>query len=408
MIADVVSDGPASGPEIPAAVAPPPGNPRFPLVDGVRAIAAISVRSFTRPCRRPCRASTFTSSPAGSRFSSRVRLPPLSAVCCRAAPRGPENPDPRFRTPPPPPDRTGLLGCADPARDLPDARRRRLRPEITNLLRLRPDVFPRHTLRRAYGRLEPQHGDVVLPSASVLRPVACSPLAGRTSRGVLRIELAVLLLLSIGSYVFRFVESKPNINLAHALPGTFDWFAIGMGLAVVSAVSFHESWSSRPVEFIQRHPGLLWLGAFIALNLAALYSESTHHYDPYSGGPLHYLWALIALCILLPAVFPGADGESRIGSSGSGRSHGSGSSPTGSILPLLDPWKYRWGDAARRHRSLQGLRRDRIALRRRPSRTAVGGAAIRYLERPFLDLEGGPPDLRLRRPAWLHTRASGN
>jgi peptidoglycan/LPS O-acetylase OafA/YrhL len=31
---------------IPPAVAPPPGNPRFPLVDGVRAIAAISVLFF--------------------------------------------------------------------------------------------------------------------------------------------------------------------------------------------------------------------------------------------------------------------------------------------------------------------------------------------------------------------------
>ena len=36
----------AADDHVPAAVAPPPGNPRFPLVDGVRAIAAVSVLVF--------------------------------------------------------------------------------------------------------------------------------------------------------------------------------------------------------------------------------------------------------------------------------------------------------------------------------------------------------------------------
>src|SRR6478672_9327108 len=36
---------PADG-DVPDAVKPPPGNPRFPLVDGVRAIAALSVVLF--------------------------------------------------------------------------------------------------------------------------------------------------------------------------------------------------------------------------------------------------------------------------------------------------------------------------------------------------------------------------
>jgi peptidoglycan/LPS O-acetylase OafA/YrhL len=234
--------------------------------------------------------------------------------------------------------------------------------------------------------------------------------AGRQSRGVLRVELGVLLLLSAGSYVFRLEEAGPNVNLAHTLPGTFDWFAIGMALAVVSAVSFHEGSTPRAVEVVQRHPALMWLGALVALNLAALYSKASGHYDPYTGGPLHYLWALIAICVLLPAVFPaarrgvpqwflGLRPVAWLGlvSYGIYLYHFSILGKIAGAMQRvgIEPYKSAGGVAVL---FVLGL----------GAASLVGAGSYYIVERPFLNLKERRPGLRLRRPSRLRADTAGN
>jgi peptidoglycan/LPS O-acetylase OafA/YrhL len=46
------------------------------------------------------------------------------------------------------------------------------------------------------------------------------------------------------------------------------------------------------------------MGALGALTIASAYWEHTGRYDAYSSGPLHFMWAAIALFMLLPAAFP--------------------------------------------------------------------------------------------------------
>ena len=59
------------------------------------------------------------------------------------------------------------------------------------------------------------------------------------------------------------------------------------------------------MTFVSRNPSLCWAGAAAIFGFAAVYSKLTGRFEPYSGGPLHYLWALLAACVLLPAVFGG-------------------------------------------------------------------------------------------------------
>jgi peptidoglycan/LPS O-acetylase OafA/YrhL len=293
---------------VPAAVAPPPGNPRFPLVDGIRAIAATSVLFF--------HAALSSTLPLDYVYQFACGVPIFFLV-------------------------SGFLLYRPFVAARLGGRRIRIRDYARRrLLRIVPAYWVALTLLAIYPTLD---GGVFSAKAPIYYgfaqtyfrdtlfgglPVAWSLsteisfylllpfysvllawlLAGRRSGYVLRIELAVLLLLSIGSYVFRLEEAGPHVNLAHALPGTFDWFAIGMALAVVSAVASREGSTPRGVTVVQRHPTLVWLAAFLALNLAALYSNVTGRFDPYTGSPLHYLWALIAVCLLLPAVFPGSSG----------------------------------------------------------------------------------------------------
>lgn len=288
---------------VPAAVAPPPGNPRFPLVDGVRAIAAVSVLIF--------HATVTSGLPKEYTYQFAAGVPIFFLVSGFLLYR---------------PFVAGRLrGRRIRVRDF--ARRRLLRivPAYwvaLTLLAIYPglngEVFGSNT-PIYYGFAQTFFQDTFFGGLNIawslstemtfyiLLPFYALALdrlsSHRGSRGVLRLELAVLAFLSVGSYVFRFAVSGEHANLAHTLPGTIDWFATGMALAVISAVGSQEQATRPLVAFVERHPTLPWFGAFVALNLAALYSTITGRFDPYTGSPLHYLWALIAICVLLPAVF---------------------------------------------------------------------------------------------------------
>jgi peptidoglycan/LPS O-acetylase OafA/YrhL len=144
----------------------------------------------------------------------------------------------------------------------------------------------------------------------LLLPLYAFVLARRRFRGSLRtvlvVELAVLGLLSLGSLAFRAAVFATHPNLDYTLFGTFDWFALGMGLAVVSAVAAQAERKPRLIAVVERHPSLSWAGSFLVVSAAAWYwVHSGRAATGYSAGPLHVLWGLAALLLLLPAAFEG-------------------------------------------------------------------------------------------------------
>jgi peptidoglycan/LPS O-acetylase OafA/YrhL len=125
--------------------------------------------------------------------------------------------------------------------------------------------------------------------------------------------LAALVLVALAWQLWR-VSAAPDPDHAAAgqgllyLPAFLDHFALGMGLAVASVALAGRS-LPRPLALVERYPLLPWLGA-----LAAFWIVSTGIgldgvgglAEPTDSGQYfarHYLYALVAFGLLLPAVF---------------------------------------------------------------------------------------------------------
>ena len=145
----------------------------------------------------------------------------------------------------------------------------------------------------------------VLPLYAV---VLSRPPFRRSIHALLFFELTALTLLSLGALAFRAVVSGSHPHLAYTLFGTFDWFAIGMALAVISVFLAESGTRPRAIGLIDRYPSLCWAASATVLVSAAFYWERTHDFNAYSGRPLHLLWGLMALFLVLPAAFRGRDG----------------------------------------------------------------------------------------------------
>ena len=128
----------------------------------------------------------------------------------------------------------------------------------------------------------------------------------RSLRTLVVTELVTLGALSVFTLGFRGYASTTRPHLGYTLLGTFDWFALGMALAVISvAVEQSSRRSPSAVRLVVRFPWLCWAAAFGAVTVGAVYWERTGRYDAYTAGPLHLIWAAIAFFLLLPGVFPG-------------------------------------------------------------------------------------------------------
>src|SRR4051794_11880643 len=128
------------------------------------------------------------------------------------------------------------------------------------------------------------------------------------------LELAVIGGLGIASFVVRAVTpGSPSSQVHITLPGTFDWFALGMLLAIASAALAGREPS--PVRLLRRWPSSAWLVA-----LALFWFTST---QLGLGGTLffrvttaqsiaqHALYGGVTVFLLLPAgVCPAAGGVS--------------------------------------------------------------------------------------------------
>jgi peptidoglycan/LPS O-acetylase OafA/YrhL len=300
-VAEVVS---AVEADAPVGLAPPPGNPRFPLVDGVRAIAALSIvlvhSAYLSGWADAVRVQLSVGVPVFFVISGFLLYRPF--VVGRLSGRG-------------------RIGTAS------FARRRLLRivpafwvamtvlalyPGLSDVLGRRAPLFygfaqtfqPQTTFKGlvvAWSLSTEMSFYLVLPLYALLLARVC---AGRREGRVIQIELGALLVLSVGSLVFRAVFFGRDWNLAYTLPGTFDWFAVGMGLAVISAVTARRQTTPRLVRLAGRYPEISWAAALTVFVSMVVYAKTIGRPDwAYSAGPLHYLWALFALCLVVPAVF---------------------------------------------------------------------------------------------------------
>jgi peptidoglycan/LPS O-acetylase OafA/YrhL len=299
----------------PDAVAPPPGNPRFPLFDGLRAIAACAI--------------VVTHVAAITRFNT---LNPLGAYTARLnmgvafffvisgfllyrpflAARFAGRPVPRFR----------------------DYARRRV-------LRIVPAYWVALTILAAtVGLCGVFTGDwwiyylllqnnslattlcgigaawslAIEASFYVALPVFALVMArvqrGRPARTMVRIEVAALLaisLFSIGARTWYFARYGTQTRIDISLLGNADWFAYGMGLALASVALAGRERESRVVRVISDHAWVPWaLAAFLWWLDSTQLGMSRTLPPVYNGGQWlaeHLMFPLIGFLLALPAAF---------------------------------------------------------------------------------------------------------
>lgn len=111
--------------------------------------------------------------------------------------------------------------------------------------------------------------------------------------------LAALLVASIALRSVAYAAGVP-LYLLDVLPGTLHWFALGMALAVVSAI---DSPTSRRIRgWFTRSPAACWAGAAALYGIAVVATAEEVHGTPY----LPATYGVIAVLLLGPAVFCGA------------------------------------------------------------------------------------------------------
>jgi peptidoglycan/LPS O-acetylase OafA/YrhL len=292
-------------------VAPPPGNPRFPLFDGLRAVAVLSVLV------------THTALLSGAnelawygKYTARLDVGvtifflisgfllyrPFVAAHLQG------RPGPRVRD---------------------YARRRVLRivpaywlaltvlaiyPGLLQLWSGHSWVYylflQDYSSAWTFGGLQPAWSLAIEAAFYVALPFIAYGLgwAGRAMdrRGRVLLEAGVIAGLGVASFVLRAVTPGSPASQVHiTLPGTFDWFALGMLLAVASAGLAGREPS--PVRFLRRWPSSAWLVALVLFWFTStqlgLGGTLFFRVTPAQSVAQHALYGAIAFFLLLPAVF---------------------------------------------------------------------------------------------------------
>ncbi len=118
----------------------------------------------------------------------------------------------------------------------------------------------------------------------------------------MRGDLVMLAVLSAASLAFRWhFHSFGDLARVSTLPGTFTWFAFGMFLAILSVAQQGRANEPAIVRLIRGHPTLCWLAA--AIPAWYLHRLLLHGSSRAALLGQHVLYAVVAMLMLAPAVF---------------------------------------------------------------------------------------------------------
>ncbi len=136
--------------------------------------------------------------------------------------------------------------------------------------------------------------------------VAASLSAGRRS---LRGDVILLVVLGAAALAFRaHFSAFSDLATVSTLPGTFFWFALGMGLAVASVHERSVAAMGTLDARLPHWPTISWAVAAVLFLILHELSHATRTLGTTADEvAMHALYALVALFILAPAVF-GQDG----------------------------------------------------------------------------------------------------
>ncbi len=126
-------------------------------------------------------------------------------------------------------------------------------------------------------------------------------------RGWVRAELGLLAGLSVLSIALQFLvyESVPEWLGASAL-GYLFWFALGMGMAVISVRCGSAGATPRPIRSVRARPEVPWLMALALYGLlCAWLPADTFLYEERDMLVAHVGFGIVAALLLAPAVFSG-------------------------------------------------------------------------------------------------------
>jgi peptidoglycan/LPS O-acetylase OafA/YrhL len=303
--------------ETPQAVAPPPGHPRFPLVDSLRAAAALAVVLTHTATFSGFSTHTWWGAiwhnldigvPVFFAISGFLLYRPFIATQMLGAPRA----------------TTGAYAWRRLLRIVPAYwLALTVLAWYTNL----PGVFTHdwwryyfflqiyshHTL---YGGISAAWTLCVEVTFYVFLPLYAAAMGRLTPAGDRRArtrwELTVLPLLAIASLMLRAIDlAGPRTLLTNTIVENFDWFAVGMILAVVSAAAQDRQRLPRAVEFVRQRPVSCWILALVIYVVVArlvfypvVATAGTLAEMPGKGMVRHVAFAIIAMFFVLPAVFP--------------------------------------------------------------------------------------------------------
>jgi peptidoglycan/LPS O-acetylase OafA/YrhL len=293
---------------------------RFPLMDSLRAIAALAIVAYHVAPHAGAFRGEFTSA-LSAQFSTGVALFFLISGCLLYRP---------------------FVLAHTSGERLPDVRayawRRFLRIvpaywaalTVTGLF-IAPEVFDRPLLFYGFAQIY-SPGAVFdgIPVAWTLCievsfyaflpgfALALRGVAKRSRSSVWRVEAIAIAALFVFGLAWRGLalaaDGEALQTSVNTLPAWLAWFAIGMGLAVASAWLAEGGAKSAFVRFVERAPGACW-----AVAAAALAVNAWVFGRRYLGGDqsdlellaIHVTEAICALGMILPAVFAG-DGRGRV------------------------------------------------------------------------------------------------
>lgn len=125
-----------------------------------------------------------------------------------------------------------------------------------------------------------------------------------------QVELGLLALISLASVALRALDqaTTPTAAIQNSLPSLYFWFALGMALAVVSSAGQGRE-PAKIVRSIAGHPGLCWgiAGAILVVLAMFMSTDGTYNFREWIFG-YYVLSGVVSLFLFMPAVFVGDGG----------------------------------------------------------------------------------------------------